>query len=142
MRLARRDSRFAWYASASGPANDTPPSVGARSVAPSGASSAASAASRPRGQGAKKRCTVTGALEGLRDDEPDDGHEDRQRGDLVEPAIEHVTVTVALRGEVRDELAEVDVEHGEDRDEGHLGVQPAARHAEAQPHPQAERDRE
>ena len=55
------------------------------------------------------------ASERLQHDEKHDRNQQRQRGNLVQPAIEHMTMAIAVLGEIAKERAQVDVKRNERR---------------------------
>src|SRR5450631_4389722 len=138
MRLASRLSRLARYARSIAPANATPPSAATMSEACSASSSPANAASSPRGQGAKK-CSMS---ERLQYDEQHRTQEHRQGRNLVDPAVEHVTVAIAIMLEIEHQFAQPDVVCDENGHQQQLGVQPPAGDAISLPQPHAEDDGE
>ena len=76
-------------------------------------------------------------LERLGHRQDDHGDQDQHR-ELVEPAVPDVAVAVVVVFEVCDQFAAVNMVGDECRDEGELGVQPAAADAVAEPEPGAE----
>src|SRR5688500_17657469 len=118
------------------PRNSTPPGTALASLPPSSLTSSRSKASSPRGALAKKDS------ERLEDNQQHRGEENHDR-DFVEPAQPYMAPAVAPGGEVAQQPAAPEMVADENRDQGDLGVQPAAGPAKpSQPQPRAEGDGE
>src|SRR5438105_14858007 len=76
-------------------------------------------------------------LERLEDDQQHRAQEHRQRGNLVDPAIEEVAMSIAVVSKVQQQLAEPHMVRYQNRDQRELGIEPAACDSITQPEPEA-----